>query len=197
MSRKKRGARRHGGGRKFDPGAKRHRTTRVGRRTGQDPIDHGSLLLREKKLAATGRVNVETTASGILFGRGLLDRRQQYDVLGHVAALLRQVARGFGRDASPAALWSAIIAASSRTTPGLPSIIGDRGSRKALEKICRRLDGSRDLVLELAAEGSLPPICLRAIEKRLTPRDEAQLELLRKGLDGISPPRGAGFGEAS
>jgi hypothetical protein len=58
-----------------------------------------------------------------------------------------------------------------------------------LTRICQRLDGSRDLVLELAAEQVLPPICARAAEQRLTPRDLIQLELLRRGLDGISPPR--------
>jgi hypothetical protein len=45
------------------------------------------------------------------------------------------------------------------------------------------------LVLELAAEGSLPPICLRALERRLTPRDLVQLELLRKSLDGVTTLR--------
>jgi hypothetical protein len=69
-------------------------------------------------------------------------------------------------------------------------ILGDQGSRAGLTQVCRQLDGSKELVLELAAEGTLPPICVRAIEHRLTPRDLVQLELLRKGLDGISPPRG-------
>jgi hypothetical protein len=35
----------------------------------------------------------------------------------------------------------------------------------------------------------LPPICVRAAERRLTPRDLVLLELLRKGLDGIAPPQ--------
>jgi hypothetical protein len=85
-------------------------------------------------------------------------------------------------------VWAAIVAAASRTPPGAPVIIGDYGARDTLARICRRLDGSRDLVLELAAEGPMPPICVRAVEHRLTPRDLVQLELLRKGLDGISPP---------
>jgi hypothetical protein len=37
-----------------------------------------------------------------------------------------------------------------------------------------------------AAEAILPPICVRSAEHRLLPRDLVQLELLRKGLDGIS-----------
>jgi hypothetical protein len=46
-----------------------------------------------------------------------------------------------------------------------------------LERTLRRLDGSRDLFVELTAEGTLPPICIRAVERRLTPRDLVQLEL--------------------
>jgi hypothetical protein len=91
---------------------------------------------------------------------------------------------------SPAGIWNAILGALIKTTPGFEPIIGDHGARRQLERICKRLDGSRDLVIELASEGPLPPICLRALERRLTPRDLVQLELLRKGLDGISSPRG-------
>jgi hypothetical protein len=72
---------------------------------------------------------------------------------------------------------------------GIEPIIGDQGARHTLERTLRRLDGSRGLVLELAAEGSPPLIVVRAAEGRLTRRDAVQLELLRKGLDGISPPR--------
>jgi hypothetical protein len=127
------------------------------------------------------------SATGILFGHQLLDR-YQYDTLGYVTLLLRRIARSFGRDASPSGVWAAIVAAASRTPPGAPVIIGDYGARDTLARICRRLDGSRDLVLELAEEGGpLPPICVRAAEHRLTPRDLVQLELLRQGLDGISP----------
>jgi len=41
----------------------------------------------------------------------------------------------------------------------------------------------------------LSAICIRAAEHRLTPRDTVQLELLRKGLDGISPARRWGLNE--
>ena len=94
------------------------------------------------------------------------------------------------RDASQAGLWSAILGALTKTTPGIEEIVGDQGARRALERTLRRLDGSRDLGLELAAERAFPPICVRAAEHRLTPRDSVQLELLRKGLDGITPSRG-------
>jgi hypothetical protein len=130
------------------------------------------------------------TAAGILFGHELLDR-YQYDALGWITVLLRRIARSCGRDASPAGVWAAIVAAASRTPPSAPVIIGDYGARDTLARICRRLDGSRGLVLELAEEGQVPPICVRAAERRLTPRDLIQLQLLRRGLDGISP-RGLG-----
>ena len=106
-----------------------------------------------------------------------------------MTGLLQRIARSFGRGVSPAGIWNAILGALVKTTPGFAPIIGDFGARRRLEQICRRLDGSRDLVLELAAEGPLPPICLRALERRLTPRDLVQLELLRRGLDGVTAPR--------
>jgi hypothetical protein len=90
---------------------------------------------------------------------------------------------------SPAGIWNAILGALIKTTPGIEPMVGDQGGRRTLEHVLRRLDGSRDLVLELAEEGRMPPICVRAAEHRLTPRDLVRLELLRKGLDGI-PPRG-------
>jgi hypothetical protein len=124
----------------------------------------------------------------VLHGRGHLDR-YEYDTLGVVTRLLQMIARSFGRGASPAGVWAALIAAASRTAPSTPDIVGDFGARRRLERICKRLDGSRDLVLELAAEGPLPPICLRALERRLTPRDLVQLELLRKSLDGVTTLR--------
>jgi hypothetical protein len=144
--------------------------------------------LRAKKRVVTSREDVEMTAAGILYGRGHLDNAQ-YSALGWVTRLLQRIARTFGRNASPAGLWNAILGALTKTTPGFEEIIGDQDARRALERTIRRLDGSRDLVLELAAEGALPPICVRAAEHRLTPRDLVQLELLRRGLDGITAPR--------
>ena len=181
MARRKR---RHGGGRRYDPHAKRRFTTRFGRKHGYELADRGSELLRQKKRELISREDVEMTPAGVLYGLGHLDR-EQYDKLGCVTGLLRRIARGFGRDASPAGLWLALVAAASRTRPSMPTIAGDRGARDALTWICRRLDGSRELVLELATETVLPPICLRAAERRLTPRDAVQIELLRRGLDTI------------
>jgi hypothetical protein len=132
---------------------------------------------------------VEVTAAGTLFGHGCLDHRQ-YATLGYVTSLLRQVQRAMGGTRSIAGVWSAIAGAVIKTTPGVPPITGDNNARHILERICSRLDGSKNLVLELAAEdGRVPDIVLRAADHRLTPRDLVQLELLRHGLDGISVPR--------
>ena len=170
-------------GRPYNPNSRRNQTTRAGRR---GEVDRGSFRLRARKLALTMREDVELTGPGILFGHELLDR-YQYDTLGYVTLLLRRIARSFGREASPAGIWVALLAAASRTPPGAPNLISDYGARDTLARICRRLDGSRDLVLELAEEGQMPPICVRAVEHRLTPRDLVQLELLRRGLDGVAP----------
>ena len=115
--------------------------------------------------------------------------------LGWVTSLLHRITRSFGRGISPAGIWNAILGALIKTTPGIEPIVGDQGARRALEHVLRRLDGSRDFVLELGEEGPMPPICVRAAEHRLTPRDTVQLELLRKGLDGISPARRWGLNE--
>jgi hypothetical protein len=141
--------------------------------------------LRAKKRVATSREDVEMTPAGVLYGFGHLDNAQ-YSALGWVTQLLRRIARSFGRDASPSGVWAALLAAASRTPPSALPIIGDYGARDTLARICRRLDGSRDLVLELAEEGPMPPICVRVAEHRLTYEDEGALTRLRDGLDRIS-----------
>ena len=128
------------------------------RRDPRLPRDYGSVRLRAKKRVATGREDVEMTPAGVLYGHGHLDN-MQYSARGWVTELLQQIARSFGHSANPAGLWFAILGALTKTTPGIEKIVGDQGSRRVLEQVCRRLDGSRDLVLELAAEGALPPIC--------------------------------------
>ena len=131
---------------------------------------------------------VEMTPAGILFGRGHLDR-YQYDALGFVTNLLRQVTKAMGGNLSVAGVWAAIIGALTKTPPRLPATIGDNDAPRTLAAICARLDGSKELVLSLAAEDGIPDFVVRALEGRLTPRDLVQLELLRRGLDGISAPR--------
>jgi hypothetical protein len=192
MARKAKVGPRRKRGRPYDPHARRHSTTRSGRR---GEIDRGSLRLRARKLALTLRDDIEMTAAGILYGRGHLDNAQ-YSTLGRVTRLLQHVSRAMGRGTSVNGLWLAIVAAGSRNATYTLPLTGDHGARATLAWICRRLDGSRDLVLELAEEGTMPPICVRAAEHRLTPRDAIRLELLRQGLDGIAAPRSGGFDEA-
>jgi hypothetical protein len=173
-------------------GALARRSPNVGQRHGSAAAPAttrsiGSGPLRARKLRLTGRDDVEMTAAGILYGRGHLDNAQ-CSALAWLTLLLRQVADAMGRSVPPSAVWAAITGALTRTAPGIEPIIGDLGGRAQLQRVLARLDGSRDLMLELAAEGPLPPICVRAVEHRLTPRDLVQLELLRRGLDGISPP---------
>jgi hypothetical protein len=50
--------------------------------------------------------------------------------------------------------------------------------------MCRSLDGSRDLVIELA-EGRIPEIVVHVIDHALTVDDAIVLERLRRSLDDI------------
>jgi hypothetical protein len=90
--------------------------------------------------------------------------------LGWVTSLLHRITRSFGRGISPAGIWNAILGALIKTTPGIEPIVGDQGARRALEHILRRLDGSKDLVIELAAEDTLPPVCVSAPPNIVSPR---------------------------
>jgi hypothetical protein len=110
-----------------------------------------------------------------------------------VTNLLHQVRHAMGGNLSVAGVWSAIIGALTKTTPGIVPVIGDNNARRTLGRICAWLDGSRDLILELAGHGAVPGIVVRAANHRLTPRDLEALETLRRGLDGISAPRWCGL----
>jgi hypothetical protein len=77
----------------------------------------------------------------------------------------------------------------STTAVGRVPLLGDQRARQILYHICRRLDGSRELLLALTQEEALPAICVHAIEHRLTPRALIDLEALRRALDGITAPR--------
>jgi hypothetical protein len=68
--------------------AKRRCTTRIRRRTWQDPVDRGSEWLRAKKRAVTSREDIELTPAGILHGHGHLDNHQ-YSALAYLTLLLR------------------------------------------------------------------------------------------------------------
>jgi hypothetical protein len=76
----------------------------------------------------------------------------------------------------------------------VPAPVGDGGysladqARRRSQKMCRRLDGSSDLVISLA-EGKVPEIVLHVLERSLTAADAESLERLRQGLDDIGGER--------
>jgi hypothetical protein len=148
------------------------------------------LLLRRKRRATAGREDLPLDGAAVLLGRGHIDR-VQFDELGRVTSLLRQIARGWRlRDSSVTGIWSALAAAAARTryhtvntTPA-----GAEGARYALGRRLRQLDGSHALVIELA-EGRIPPLVAHVLERALTPQDEADLVRLRAGLDGLAGQR--------
>jgi len=176
MARKRRvgGKRRHGG-RKHNPNARRHQTTRAGRRSERDL---GTPPLREKKRATTGREDVAMTPAGVLYGHGHLDSAQLRARFCHPAPAAvspRDRVRADGGRLVASHRRCGIakqhLHPAADRRPGRPAPSGG-GLPASLD--------SRDLVLDLAAEGSLPPICIRVAEHRLTPRYEVQLELLRR-----------------
>jgi hypothetical protein len=182
---------RRGRPRKPDALSKRRATTTAGRRP---EVDTGSALLRARKRAVTGREDLELDGASVLLGHDLLDR-QQYDTLGVVTEMLQRVTRAWGgRDGNLNGLWEAITGALTGTSFA-PNPVGDGGwsladgARRRLQRMCRRLDGSKDLVLDLAT-GGIPEIVMRVIDRRLTVADAAALERLRKGLDAIEPIAG-------
>lgn len=188
MAKAKKAKRRRG--RPSNPQARRRATTRVGRRGEVEPVDQGSIRLRARKQWATGRDDLPLDGAAVLFGRELIDA-QQFDRLGEITALLAQVARSWGvRGASVAGIWNAILAAGSRlpahTVSATPA--GADGARWRLVSLIRQLNGSRELVMELA-EGRLPPIVDRAVHHRLTAGDLLALAALRADLDQLSGRR--------
>ena len=65
---------------------------------------------------------------------------------------------------------------------------GADDARYRLASALQRLDGSRALVTEIA-EGRIPPLVLRAVERCLTREDEVDLTRLRAGLDRLTGRR--------
>jgi hypothetical protein len=89
-------------------------------------------------------------------------------------------------------LWHAITGAAVRTGFVLPQDavragLAD-GARRRLERVCERLDGSRELVIELA-EGKVPELVLHVIEHTMAKADAESLERLRRSLDDIGGER--------
>jgi hypothetical protein len=157
-------------------------------------VDLGSVQLRVRKRAATGREDLEVNGAAVLFGHDHLDWAQ-YDTLATVTELLQRVARAWGgRDGSLNGLWEAITGALTSTSFA-PLPVGDGGwsladgARRRLERACWRFDGSRALVIALA-EGQVPEIVVHVVERRLTQEDAAALDRLRRSLDDIEPIAG-------
>lgn len=86
-----------------------------------------------------------------------------------------------------AGLWQALTGAAIRSPGSMPVAVGPVAdhARYVLGRMLRRLDGSRDLILQLA-EGRIPPLVIRAIENRLTRADAIALDRLRHGLDRVA-----------
>lgn len=170
-------------GRPKKANAKRRATTRQGRRTGQDPVDQGApRLLQRKRRVAGGRVDLEINGASVLFGHELISR-EQYDRLGEITRWLQLVARAWGGgNGSVTGLWAGILAMLShaRTVGLVPD--GADLARLRLAKALNRLNGSRDLVIELA-EGRVPPLVVHVLAGSLTAGDHDALARLKDGLD--------------
>jgi hypothetical protein len=186
MARKKTGRRR---GRPRKANAKRRQTTRIGRRTGIDPVDLGSAALRARKRRVTGREDLPLDGAAVLYGHDHIDR-QQFDALGLITSLLQRAARAWGgKDGSCAGLWMALLGAATATrVPGISVPPGSDLARHQLARALRRLNGSKDLVVALAERKTLPLIA-HVLEHRLQPEDEADLTRLREGLDRLAGRR--------
>src|SRR5215471_2835274 len=79
-------------GRPYNPNARRHQTTRAGRR---GEVDRGSERLRSNKRLLTGREDLPLDPAGVLLGRELIDH-QQYSTLALVTDWLQREARARG-----------------------------------------------------------------------------------------------------
>ena len=104
-----------------------------------------------------------------------------YSTLGWVTQLLQRIPRSLGHGAAARRGVGGDPGSVRKITPGIEPAIGDLGSRIQLQRILARLDGSRDLVLELAGDEVLPPICIRAAEQRLTRATSCSLNCCARG----------------
>jgi hypothetical protein len=112
--------------------------------------------------------------------------------LAEITLWLETMARAWGGLGGVTGLWYAITGAAvptgfvRREDAGLAGLADQ--ARRRLQRVCRSLDGSRDLVIALA-ERKVPPIVLRVLDHALTEADAAALELLRRSLDDIGGER--------
>jgi hypothetical protein len=176
-------------GRPRKANAKRRTATTAAARV--PALDQGTAELRRRKMQATTRPDLEVNGAAVLFGHEHLDRAQ-YDTLGMVTELLQRVARGWGALGGVTGLWYAILSAAvptgfARPENAIASGLAD-SARRRLVRLCRELDGSRALVLDLA-EGRVPPVVFHVLERRLDHDDVEALDRLRTGLDHIAARR--------
>jgi hypothetical protein len=199
LSRKRIGARRRGRPRVLH--AKRRATTRAGR-AGDGIDDHGTAQLRRRKVALTGRADLELSALGILRGLDLIDA-VQHETLTLIASWLRTQAMSWGLGTgSVSGLWRSILAALSSGSFA-PNPTADSGAgpgdtaRRRLAQLRDRLNGSFELVVQLAEGATVPEIVQRIIARKMTTADAITLEQLRIAIDALAgrkvrPGRAAG-----
>jgi len=132
MARRKTGRRR---GRPRLTHAKRRTTTRIGRRTGFDPVDTGTLELRQRKRRATGREDLPIDGAAVVFGHGQVDR-EQFDKLGLIpAGCSGSLARGGRRTAVSPACGTPPIWCNLNTCAG-GSIVSPEGVHQPAKGPC-------------------------------------------------------------
>ena len=191
MSRKKIGARRRRG-RPRVAHPKRLARTRAGR-AGDGVDDHGSARLVQRKVAATTRPDLELSGLGVLYGHRELDG-EQFQTLTLVSLWVMRQAKAWGVSTmSVEGLWRGIAAAMTRSsyapTPTSDVAGGDADTaRRQLTRLRSRLNGSFDLVMQLAS-GAVPNLVLRLVEGTTTVADKVEIERLRQSLDRLAGKR--------
>lgn len=106
MARKKTGKKR---GRPADPKAKRHQTTRAGRRGELIEPDRGTKALRRMRREATGSEDLPADLLGVLLGRGRITL-PEYHAGRDVAELLDVARRALGLVGRVHSVWAAVLA---------------------------------------------------------------------------------------
>jgi hypothetical protein len=174
-------------GRPRKANARRRATTVAGR---APPPDYGTPELRQRKVRATTRDNLEVSAVGALLGRELIDI-EQYNMLTTLTLWLERLMRSWGGTGGVTGLWHSIIGAGSigyvRLQNDVTSGLAD-GARRQLVRALNQLDGSRSLVIALV-EGQIPPLILRVLDGKITSADMVALERLRVALDHLAGRR--------
>ena len=167
-------------------------TTRIGRRTGHDPIDEGTPLLRQRKVRLTGRTDLELNPAGILLGHQLIDA-QQYQALTLVTLWLQRTARAWGgKDGSCTGLWQALLSATTATrNPVIPVSHGADSARYQPTPCDRGLDRDRRSARTIRTQKEAPFLVdfLNPVERHaLGVGRLLRHRWLRKPKDAVIPP---------